>query len=155
MSNTQYGRGKDAAGATDAIAQFNASQLQGVAGRNVDRSNVAAAGNLTNEQNRINANTDTRNKEQSFNKGLYQQDFQNQIQRAGGVASGYNNMSNLNSQQANATANMYGQIGSGISKGLLSMPSSAPAAGTPVNQAGLDTDNDLYTQQAKRSGGPF
>ena len=73
---------------------------------------------LQNAQNIANNNVATRNAQQQFNRGLEQQQFQNQIQRAGGVASGYNNMANLNLGNANATANMFAQMGGAVGSGL-------------------------------------
>lgn len=118
LAQTDYGRQRDLYGQTDAIAQFNASNQQNVANRNVERVNAAQAGNLQNAQNIANNNVATRNAQQQFNRGLEQQQFQNQIQRAGGVASGYNNMANLNLGNANATANMFAQMGGAVGSGL-------------------------------------
>jgi hypothetical protein len=114
LQKTQYGMGKDAADASDLISRFNAQQMQGVGARNVDRSNLAAAGNLSSAQGISDRNVDLRNKQQQFNKALNQQEFENEMRKAGSVSSGFQNMSNLNAGTAANTANQWAQIGSGI-----------------------------------------
>jgi len=90
MSAQDLGLKTNKASAADTIAQFNTQQraVTGAAnqGYNVDRANQLA--NL-------------RNQEEVANKGLIQQNFQNKIQKAGGVAQ----------QQSQMAANLQNQAG--------------------------------------------
>lgn len=116
--NADYQRQAQLQGQKDTIAQFNAQQQQGVTQRNTTNQNEAQRLNLANQQDISNQNTALRNQQQQYNKGLEQTNYDNQMRRATGVVNGYNNMANLNNGQANATANQYAQMGSGVT-GLL------------------------------------
>lgn len=76
--------------AQDAIAKWNAANTQSVRGANIDRGNTAQNYNLTNNQRIMDANTDVSNSDQRYNKGLYQTQFENQL--------------NVNTAKANARA---------------------------------------------------
>ena len=117
--NADYQRQAALQGQRDTIGQFNAQQQQNVQQRNIAARNQAQQANLQNQQNIANANVNTRNQQQQFNRGLEQQQFNNQMTRSGALANAYGNMANVNQQQANAQANMYSQIGSGVGGGLL------------------------------------
>lgn len=62
MEEAQYGRDAGVARSQDAVNQFNTANSQSVQGRNVGRTNDAAAANLDNTQNILNKNTDMSNK---------------------------------------------------------------------------------------------
>lgn len=79
------------ASARDTIAQFNAQNRQ-----NVNAQNIGARQNIEN-QRAANAN-----QQEIYNKGLQQQQFQNKIQRAGGVAQAQANVAGNLQQQAAA-----------------------------------------------------
>lgn len=132
--NTEYGRQLNAANAQDVISQFNTSNAQNVGQRNVSSQNAAQQANLANRQAISNANVGTHNQQQQHNRNLYQQDFNNQMAKAGGVSQGFNNMAQLNQGAANAQAGMWSGIGSGIGSGAAYMGAAnakKPAA-TPV-----------------------
>lgn len=116
--NSDYQRQAQLQAQKDAIAQFNAQQQQGVTQRNTTNQNEAQRLNLANQQDISNQNTALRNQQQQYNKGLEQTNYNNQMQRATGVAQGFNNMAGMNNANANATANQYAQMGSGVT-GLL------------------------------------
>jgi hypothetical protein len=99
--------------AADAINKFNASNRQGLNTRNTDRNNSASQFNLTNKQNVMNRNTDTNNTEETHNKGLYQQKFNNDMTKGQGLAGQYTNMSNYYSQDADRTRQKWANIGLG------------------------------------------
>ena len=141
--NADYQRQAQLNAQKDAIAQFNAQNQQGVTQRNVGAQNQAQAANLQNAQRISDANVNTRNQQQQFNKGLYQTDFANQMEKAKGLAGGYNNMAGVNTANANATGQMYSGIGSGVAGmiGAMGKPSAAPAAGADVNAFGGDWSN--------------
>jgi hypothetical protein len=114
MSAQDLGLKTNKASAADTIAQFNTQQraATGAAnqGYNVDRANQLA--NL-------------RNQEEVANKGLVQQNFQNKIQKAGGVAQ----------QQGQMAANLQNQAGAAQqaqqaqTSGLLNLAGTLGAAG--------------------------
>lgn len=86
MQQTQFGQKAQVAGANDAISQFNTQNKNQVGMYNTGANNAAQAANLQSKQDISNANTDLANQQQQFNKGLGQQNFQNQMAKAGGVA---------------------------------------------------------------------
>lgn len=100
------------ASAADEIARFNA----------MNRQNVAAQ-NLAQQQNIADQSTALQNQQQMYNKGLYQQQFQNEMAKATGItnqlqnqASGFYNQANQQAQAAQAQAAGNRQLlGSGIS----------------------------------------
>jgi hypothetical protein len=102
--------------AQDAINRFNAQNSQDVSSRNVGRQNEAQGWNLQNKQNIMNQNTSGANQAQQYNKGLIQQQFENQMNQASALG-------NIRNQQATAVGNygdkqaqMYGQMGQGINQ---------------------------------------
>jgi hypothetical protein len=114
MSAQDLGLRTNKASAADTIAQFNTQQraATGAAnqGYNVDRANQLA--NL-------------RNQEEVANKGLVQQNFQNKIQKAGGVAQQQGQMaSNLQAQAGAAQQAQQAQT-----SGLLNLAGTLGAAG--------------------------
>lgn len=116
MSAQDLGLKTNKASAADTIAQFNTQQR--------------AATGAANQGYRIDRATqlaNLRNQEEVGNKGLIQQNFQNQVQRAGGVAQQQSQMaSNLQQQaagaqqaqqaQTGAILNLAGTLGAGAMK---------------------------------------
>lgn len=116
MSAADIGLKTGKASAADTIAQFNTQQR--------------AATGAANQGYRIDRATqlaNLRNQEEVGNKGLIQQNFQNQVQRAGGVAQQQSQMaSNLQQQaagaqqaqqaQTGAILNLAGTLGAGAMK---------------------------------------
>jgi hypothetical protein len=89
MSQQQLALAGQKASAADTIAQFNAQNRQGV-----------AAQNLTSRQNIANQQAANKNQQELYNKGLIQQQFQNEMARATGVTGQQSNLANLYGQQA-------------------------------------------------------
>ncbi len=79
-----FGEQAAKAGATDAIAKFNAQNQQQVGLTNTAANNTAAASNLATKQGVADANAGTRNAQQQYNKGLVQQDYENKVKKATG-----------------------------------------------------------------------
>jgi hypothetical protein len=79
------------ASAADAIAQFNTQQRMGVQSQN-----------LASRQAIANQQAATRNQQEMYNKGLLQQQFQNQIAKATGVTGQQAQMAGNLQQQAGA-----------------------------------------------------
>ena len=119
--NAEYTQQLNKANAADVIAQFNAQNAQNVQQRNVASQNTAQAANLQNAQNIANQNVEQHNQQQQYNKNLEQQNFNNQLTKARAMAGQYANMAEVNQNQANATANMWSGIGSGVGKGLTAL----------------------------------
>ena len=104
------------AAAKDAISKFNATNQQNQMNLNVGARNEAQLGNLQNKQNIANANVDIANTQESVNKGLAQQDFENQYKKAGGVANTLQNQAQSQSQQATSRRESTDKlIGTGLS----------------------------------------
>lgn len=100
------------------IAEYN-SQLQSQANQyNVQNANAAQAANLENAQNIANANTGLANQRTMYNAALPETIFQNQMQKAGGLAGQYGNMANLEQQHAQNQNQFIGNlIGTGAKLG--------------------------------------
>jgi hypothetical protein len=92
MQGQQLGLAGQKASAADSIAQFNAQQRMGVQSQN-----------LAARQGIANQGVATRNQQEMYNKGLTQQQFQNQMAKATGVTGQQTNLANLYGQQATAS----------------------------------------------------
>lgn len=114
LRGQDFNEQSNVAQAKDLINRINQQNAQSVQQRNVGSSNQAQQFNLQNNQSIANQNVGLRNQQQMYNKGLAQQNFQNQMQRAGGLAGQYNNMGNYYGQQAQNTASMWSGLGKGI-----------------------------------------
>jgi hypothetical protein len=141
LSNTDYNQQANLANKRDAISQFNTQNQQQVTGRNVDRTNQAIANNLQNRQSIANQNTGLSNQQQTANKSLEQQQFQNKVQKAGGTASGQNALSQYNSASADATGKIWAGIGTGISTGLAGLKEDDPKKTEDTTKKTADTTN--------------
>lgn len=86
INQQRFGQQSQIAGAQNEIAKFNAANRQQVGLTNTAANNAAQAANLQNKQNIANANVDTGNKQQQYNKELIQQQFGNQMQKTQGQA---------------------------------------------------------------------
>lgn len=91
MQQQQLGLAGQKASAADAIAQFNTQQRMGVQSQN-----LAAKQAIANQA------VATRNQQEMYNKGLIQQQFQNEMAKATGVTGGQTALANLYGQQAAA-----------------------------------------------------
>lgn len=131
--------------AQDAISRFNAANQQNIEGTNVGARNQAQLANLSNAQALSNQNTGVANQQEQYNKGLYQQNFNNQMQKAQGVAGADNQHAQQLNANANATSGMWSGIGQGVNSAIGSgmqynatqnlmdrLYPKAPAASAPV-----------------------
>ena len=114
LQSQDYQRQSDVASARDRINQFNTQNAQSVQQRNVAARNNAAQTNLENQQRLMNANTDMGNDEQKYNKSLIQQNFDNQMKKAGAMAGVYGNAANQAQGQAAQQRQSWGAIGSSL-----------------------------------------
>ena len=102
--------------------------------------------NAQQRQNIANMGTATRNQQEMYNKGLIQQQFQNQMAKATGVTGQQTQLANLYGQQAAAAQQAQQAMTSGILQAgatvagaYLGGPSGAVAAGAGVDAAGGTT----------------
>jgi hypothetical protein len=112
---SDYSRGADLAGRRDAISEFNQRLAQSVADRNTALRNEAQQRNLAERQRIQDANVAGRNQAQLNWQDLNQQNFQNQMSRAGGTAGQLQNIANERNRRGAAESQLYAGIGRGIS----------------------------------------
>lgn len=114
MQSQDYQQKSDVASAQDRINQFNTQNAQNVQQRNVASKNDASAMNLGERQRIMDSNTQLGNQEQEHNKGLIQQQFDNQMQKSGAMADAYTGAANQSGQQAAQKRQAWGAVGSGL-----------------------------------------
>lgn len=146
--NADYQRQANLQGQRDAIAQFNAQQNTGTQQRNVAAQNLAQQMNLGNAQNISNTNTDTRNQQQQYNKQLEQQNFNNAMQRAGGITSSRSAAMAGHQGQADAAAGSAMGTASGIAGALGSLSK------LPSSSSGGSSGGDLFSGLSSLFSGP-
>lgn len=116
LRNQEFGEKADIARAKDQIQQWNAANRQDTQGRNTTTANQAQQLNLQARQNLGNSNVDTRNKQETYNKGLYQQQYENQMQNATAKANARAGQATQATNAGNQTAAMWSGIGSGVNQ---------------------------------------
>lgn len=127
-----YQQAADAAHANDYINMFNTQNAQNVGNQNTGIQNNAQLYNLQNKQNIMNANTGIANQQDMHNTGLYQQVYQDQMQKAGALAGQYGINSNYYNNQAAGTRGMWAGVGSGVGQAMgggVSGGGGAPSSG--------------------------
>lgn len=102
MRSQSYGEQAQKAQAENAIDLFNKQTLNQTNLYNVDTANKAEAANLAAKQAVSDANVNTGNQNKLYNASQVQQDFQNKMGKASGVAGTYNQWANDASQKAAA-----------------------------------------------------
>ncbi len=111
----RFGEQAQKANAADAIAKFNTQNLRDVNAANAAAQNYAQEYNLTNSQNLANKNVELANAQQEHNKGLAQQQFENQLRVAAGKTGQYNQLgsqlSGLQLQQGKGVSNTISNVG--------------------------------------------
>jgi hypothetical protein len=100
-----YRVASDLAQARDSVDTFNANMLAGSRQRNVERGNAARLTNLQERQRISDQNVGLANQEQTHNKGLIQQKFNNQLQKVSGASNALTNQANQLGNQAQQSAN--------------------------------------------------
>jgi len=118
LGEQDYSRQSNLAKSRDAIADFNARNLQNVNNANVGILNDADKYNLGLKQQIANSNVDLVNAQEKHNKGLYQQQFENRARKAQGMSGNYNQMADAYSGNANRTAGQYAGVGNAIGQGF-------------------------------------
>ena len=107
IESKDYSRAADAATAQDAIQRFN-----------VGTRNTTNASNINARQDLANTAANTTNTQETYNKGLLQQDYNNRMNKAKSIAGiGSENAGNQADSALMAgkgAANMYAKVGSGL-----------------------------------------
>jgi hypothetical protein len=111
MQNRQFSQDSAKAQAQDAINRFNAQMSGDIQQRNIAANNSAQASNLANQQRIADANTTLRNTQQQYNKGISQQKFSNDLEKARGAAGLTSAQMGAQQAQGAATAAALGGIG--------------------------------------------
>lgn len=116
LQGQQNTQSNTVAEATNAINQFNAAQQNQAEQWNTANRNSAQAANLGSKQEIANANTGMENQNRTRNADLIQQDFNNQINKAGASANAAGALANQQQSSANADSAFWGNlIGAGAS----------------------------------------
>lgn len=157
MESTDYGRQAALAQALSGRENVNVNIQNASQQRNIDRFNQAQQANLANQQQIMAQNVNLRNEQQRFNKGLSQQEYDNQLKKLGLAGGASRDMSGAYGQRGAATAGMWGGIGSGIGQAFMGagMAGQKTSAGTP----GIETAQiePIYPQTNDQARGkvPF
>lgn len=138
LRGQEFGEKSDVSKAKDFINQFNLQNTQNVQQRNVTSSNLAQMHNQTEAQRIAEQQAALKNQEQSYNKGLLQQEFSNKMAKATGQQQPSQQLGNLYGQQAAETGKMWGDIGSSVAKGVAGLGQ----AGTFATKTPEDVDKD-------------
>lgn len=111
MSQNEFGQKAQVANSQDAISRFNAQNLQDVRNNNVNAKNNAQQFNAQNSQNISNNNVDLKNQAMDWNtNGMAQQNYNNQMSKAGAVADQYGNLANRKDKKRDAAAGFAGNL---------------------------------------------
>lgn len=125
MQGQEFNQQAQQKAAQDAINRFNAQNSQEVAMRNAAAKNLSQQMNLANMQNIMNQNTGLSNQQQMYNKGLYQQQYQNQLDKANSMANTRNQQSNQIGNYGNQQAQMWTGMGNAVGQGIGALAQSA------------------------------
>lgn len=132
LNSQDYTQAANAAAAQDAINRFNTQTQQGVEHTNVSGDNSAQAANVANAQAVSNANVGVDNQQEMHNKGLYQQQFQDESQIAAGKANAEAGVATQANAGADKQTQLWGNIGNAVAQG----------AGAIANYANSKSDDD-------------
>jgi hypothetical protein len=110
MQGQDFSQAAAKAQATDSINKFNAQNLQSVNQRNTGMRNAAQEYNAGGAQNVATGNVDAKNNAQKSNLGLAQQNFDNQMGRATGVANQYNAQANADDKERDSDRQFIGGL---------------------------------------------
>jgi hypothetical protein len=145
LESQQFGEEAQKAQAANAINQFNVNQR-----------NAAQYYNLGEKQRVSDTNAAIGNQQEQYNKGLYQQNFQNQMAKAGGIAGQYANLGNLAANQNKMNLDFMGNIigtgGKMIAAGAGGGGAPAPAykGGKVIGKARIPGDHPLNDKISAR-----
>jgi hypothetical protein len=118
LRGQEFGEKSAQAQAADLIAASNIANRRAVESANTQERARVQQANLANAQDIMNKNTGISNEQEMYNKGLYQTNFNNQMQRAAGQAGQQQNMGNYYGDQSKQTRGMWSGMGQGVGSGL-------------------------------------
>jgi hypothetical protein len=156
MRGQDFSEQSQIAQANDAISRFNAQNSQQQINQNVNARNAAQEANLMNKQNLANQNVGLRNQAQQNNKGLIQQNFQNEMAKRGGQAGIAQNNAQAQGANSAAKANAFNQtVGTGLTIGgyMAGGPAGGMAARQGTNALMPQNDEQYNQTQWRNSGG--
>lgn len=126
MQQQQLGLAGQKASAADVINQFNVQNKQNVNARNLgEKQRIAEAGIATGNQ------------QEMYNKGLIQQQFQNQVAKATGISGAQSNLANMYAQQGAASAQGQATQNAAILGGITGLAGAGIGAYGDIKAAGL------------------
>lgn len=102
------------ASAADKINMFNTENLRDVNQRNTGMLNRSQELNLANRQKISDDNTRLGNSEQMYNKGLAQQQYENEMKRTAGATGQYKNVADNEQKGGQMLGNTIGNIGAAV-----------------------------------------
>lgn len=157
----EFGEQSDKARAQDIINQFNTANKLNVQAQNVGAKNNAQQINLQAKQSIENQRAGNLNAQEQYNKGLIQQDYENRLAKAQGIANAKMGAAGTAYQGSLAgaankaamgqaigsglgSAAMFGAAGGFGGSGAKATPSSASASALEGNTAGTATDAMRY-----------
>lgn len=127
MQAQDFGQQSQKAQAADAISRFNAQNQQNIMSSNTANKNQAQQYNVQNQQSIANQNVGQNNQAQQYNLGLAQQNYNNQMAKATGVAQQYNNMANAKNQERAGDMGLFGNL---LSAGMTAYGASGKSGGS-------------------------
>ncbi len=118
IENQSFNQQSQVAGANDAISKFNAQNQQNQINQNVQARNAAQTANLGEKQRVADANVGTANTQQTTNKSLIQQQYENELKKRQGQAGiAQTNAANAGSDSQKQADRTNQLIGAGIGAG--------------------------------------
>lgn len=162
--NQDFGEQAQKASAADRINAFNTANLRDVNAANVGAQNYSNEQNLKNKQRISDQNTSLSNSEQQYNKGLIQQQYDNELKRMAGASGQIAGMAASEREAGKALGNTISNIGGAASNyaamdSYFNKKNSANGSGygemSPANQdainrikASNDDDEEKYPSYA-------
>lgn len=116
IQGQDFNQAAQVASAQDSINRFNAANQQSVDQRNIDRGNVAQQYNLQRQDLQDTTNNELANKQEIANKGLYQQQYQDQMDKAKSQAAAYTGQAQQALAAGQQNAALWSNMGSGVAK---------------------------------------
>ena len=121
LRSRDYDEQAQKAMAQDTINAMNAQAARGNQQRNVASMNNAQQYNLGEAQRIYDSNINTRNQQALYNAKVPQQMFENEMNKQGAIANARTGKANNVMQSGIGSANMWGNIGSGVMKAGIGM----------------------------------
>jgi hypothetical protein len=147
MEGQQFNQDAQKAQAQDIINKYNSMNQQQITNNNTSTRNAAQAQNLANKQSLMNSNVGLANQQQQYNKGLLQQDFSNQLNRASVASGAQQKAADQSNAQAAQTGKMWSDVGTGLATGAAGVGNyynNQEAAQNAAKQQAIQND---FTQQ--------